>query len=1225
MGEERGTLINTRVNKIISKIKNDRFLSHYSSNSNVIITLRHIAFVDLSILYCVKETNMPAITIEKALRKYNSKYYKSSLDDNLLNDFWNVFTTYKRDIANAISNNESEEHLKNINNDFFKKIYKDSKYSINTDKRIDSSIKVDNQVQVIIETKKPSNKAEMITDKKINVKALHEVINYYLTETRDVSGTKVKRFPDVEIRRCIITDTQSWAIFDANSIEKIVDGYLEKLFFKYKNNQLIYSNNNDKFYKDIKEHLNQTAIDEALQYVYFDIADINDIKKAQKLYKLLSPAFLLKEKVNSLEFTHVLNDKFYQELLYLMGLKEKAGKSSKTIEIDHSLKNTLANQVYNTLKNDKEYDEIECVEKTFELIIIWINRLLFIKLFEGQLISFNGNDDCYHILDNNKISSFQDLQDLFFKILGKKEREDSVFINQFSSVPYLNSALFERYEIEKQELNINTIKNDKVSVKKNTVLGKKIPPALPILEYIISFLNCYDFSSEVSEDNTIVSGKDIIDSSVLGLIFEKLNGYRDGSFYTPSVITEYMCKRSIEKSVIDLINRNKKWNCKNLSDIRFNIGGSVEVAKEINDIINSIKICDTSVGSGHFLVSSLNRIIYIKKRLGVLFKYGTEELLTEYDIELIDDVLVVSDGQGNPFHYNKNDALSQITQETLFHEKRIIIENCLFGVDINAKAVAICQLRLWIELLKNAFYKKGVMKTLPNIDINIKSGNSLINKLSFKVGSTIKTTDLGIENNTKKLIREYKDLVNAYKETSDKDIKANILKKTGWIKNYLHSTRSQGTMVIDDNSTVVSLAFNSNNEAYKGAFEWAIEFPELLNDKGVFVGFDCIIGNPPYGLLNKKQNQNTSISVPSAVLDYYRDDPRYEYAHGGVINIFKLFIIRSFELLKPNGNCCLIFPMAFLCDAANSKIREFVMTKTSIDFIDAFPERDNENKRVFKEVKMSVCILGATKHSVSSSHQFPVRIHNDKFVDINNPSIHFNCDMANAIDAGSYLIPVVTPYELPLLNKISGDSTPLKKYADSYEGEVHMTADKKYMVSSDSYSRLIRGAQVQKYYVTDDISQGEVMYLDEEGYLSVHTGEKSLHHLRRRIVLQGITGINEKWRLKLTIVEPPCYCNNSIIYIIAPTNNDFDYYLLGILNSTLLNWYYAKLSTNSNVNTYGIDRLPIKIGSENQVEQIKALVKQQIYSPSQSIFQDIDEIVYNIYGIDSKDRLIISE
>ena len=72
------------------------------------------------------------------------------------------------------------------------------------------------------------------------------------------------------------------------------------------------------------------------------------------------------------------------------------------------------------MKNDKEYDEISCIEKTFELVIIWMNRLLFIKLFEGQLISFNGDTNNYHILDNDKIQSFQNLQDLFFEILQNR-------------------------------------------------------------------------------------------------------------------------------------------------------------------------------------------------------------------------------------------------------------------------------------------------------------------------------------------------------------------------------------------------------------------------------------------------------------------------------------------------------------------------------------------------------------------------------------------------------------------------------------------------------------------------------------------------------------------------------------------------------------------------------------------------------------------------------------
>lgn len=303
-----------------------------------------------------------------------------------------------------------------------------------------------------------------------------------------------------------------------------------------------------------------------------------------------------------------------------------------------------------------------------------MNRLLFIKLFEGQLITFNGDEKAYHILDSDKIIDFQNLQDLFFEVLGKKERDDNDFIKKFEKIPYLNSSLFERYDIEKQELNINAMKNEMVAKKKNSVVGTKTNTEIPILDYLIAFLNSYSFSSEISKNDTVIAGRDIIDASVLGLIFEKLNGYRDGSFYTPSVITEYMCMKSVEKAVIDHINIEKHWNCKDLFEIKANMGMTLADAKEINRLINEVKICDISVGSGHFLVSALNRIIAIKKQLGVLFKHGKDELLTEYDIDVIDDILSVYDGQGKSFHYDKNNVLSQLVQETLFKKKELLLK-----------------------------------------------------------------------------------------------------------------------------------------------------------------------------------------------------------------------------------------------------------------------------------------------------------------------------------------------------------------------------------------------------------------------------------------------------------------------------------------------------------------------------------------------------------------------
>lgn len=851
-----------------------------------------------------------------------------------------------------------------------------------------------------------------------------------------------------------------------------------------------------------------------------------------------------------------------------------------------------------------------------------MNRLLFIKLFEGQLITFNGDEKAYHILDSDKIIDFQNLQDLFFEVLGKKERDDNDFIKKFEKVPYLNSSLFERYDIEKQELNINAMKNEMVVKKKNSVVGTKTNTEIPILDYLIVFLNSYSFSSEISKNDTVVAGRDIIDASVLGLIFEKLNGYRDGSFYTPSVITEYMCRKSVEKAVIDHINIEKHWNCKDLFEIKANMGMTLADAKEINRLINEVKICDISVGSGHFLVSALNRIIAIKKQLGVLFKHGKDELLTEYDIDVIDDILSVYDGQGKSFHYDKNNVLSQSVQETLFNEKRTIIENCLFGVDLNSKAVAICQLRLWIELLKNAYYKNEVMETLPNIDINIKSGNSLINKLNFAIGSKIGEGGVELEKNTQKLINQYKKLVAAYRGVSDKSVKAEIRKNIESIKTNLHSIYNQISFSVNKNMEIV-FDYGSDSSIYRDAFEWAIEFPELLDEKGVFTGFDCIIGNPPYGLLNKKQNQNTSISVAPELLDYYKTSKVYEWAKGGVLNIYRMFICRCFSLLKNDGHCCLIFPLAFMGDATNSKIRQFVMENTQVDFIEAFPERDIESKRVFKEVKMSVCILGATKRKKPSSYKFSVRIHRDKYVDDNNEAMFISYDEIKAIDNKYLSIPLIRQHELSIFLKMTNECKRMSEISKCYTGEVDISLHSEFITNSSSDHSMLRGAQVQKYYITNDISQGDILFLKADGYLDKNKGEKSQHHNRRRIVMQGITGVNEKWRLKMTMAQPPYFCANSVNYLIPDMTDDFDYFILGILNSKLLNWYFAKLSTNSNVNGYEIDGLPIKMGTIEQRNEIIQLVGELLQSYDEIKVKEIDDIVYQIYGITEYEKPII--
>jgi adenine-specific DNA-methyltransferase len=235
----------------------------------------------------------------------------------------------------------------------------------------------------------------------------------------------------------------------------------------------------------------------------------------------------------------------------------------------------------------------------------------------------------------------------------------------------------------------------------------------------------------------------------------------------------YMCRETIRKAVFQKFNETKDWKCKDIDSLY----DKIEDRKEANDIINSLKICDPAVGSGHFLVSALNEMISIKNDLKILLDRDGKRL-KEYQFEVVNDELIVTDEDGELFEYNPTNKESQRIQEALFHEKQTIIENCLFGVDINPNSVKICRLRLWIELLKNAYYKnEKELETLPNIDINIKCGNSLISR--FELDADLKKA----LKSSKWTIDSYRIAVDTYRNARNKEQKREMEKLIDDIKN----------------------------------------------------------------------------------------------------------------------------------------------------------------------------------------------------------------------------------------------------------------------------------------------------------------------------------------------------------------------------------------------------------------------------------------------------------
>ena len=906
-------------------------------------------------------------------------------------------------LLDRTNDTESEEFHKNLVSDFLKKTYYDPNHFINTKGRNDLVIhngqNPDSTVGVILEAKKPTNKAEMIATTKLNTKAFQELVLYYLRERITNKN--------LEVKHLIATNINEWFIFDATLFDRLFaqNKLLVKQFTDFEGGRLA-DTTTDFFYKQVAEPFINNITAE-IEFTHFSVQDFqNSLRNTDKaddhsliaLFKLLSPEHLLK-----LPFTNdsnSLDKRFYSELLHIIGLTETKEGSKKLIERNKAGERHTGTILEDAIIQLDSLDKLSRLEKpsqfgstqeerlfniALELSITWINRILFLKLLEAQLITYHKGDKSYSFLNFDKINSYDDLNSLFFQVLARKYDERNQDVKKaFEKVPYLNSSLFEPTDIEQLTLFISNLKDDKtIPIFSQTVLkdqqGKKRSGNIATLQYLFEFLDAYDFGAEASsaiqEDN-----KTLINASVLGLIFEKINGYKDGSFFTPGFITMYMCRETIRKAVVQKFNETKQWNCTTLEELY----DKIDDRKEANKIVNSIKICDPAVGSGHFLVSALNEMIAVKNDLKILQDRDGKRL-KEYQVEVVNDELIVTDEEGELFEYNPSNKESQRIQETLFYEKQTIIENCLFGVDINTNSVKICRLRLWIELLKNAYYKNATeLETLHNIDINIKCGNSLVSR--FAIDADLKQA----LKKSKWTIDSYRIAVDTYRNAESKeqkremerliaDIKSDFrseislndpkVKKLRKLSGDLYQMTNQGQLFemskkekADWNKKVTQLTEETKkleteieeikaNKIFENAFEWRFEFPEVLNDDGDFVGFDVVIGNPPYirqeELGEFKNHLQTNYKV---------------FTSGG--DIFSYFYELSHSIMKDKGYFSFI-NNTFDKTTAGKTLREFVENnfrfERYIDFTDVV---------VFEEATTYPIILIAQKSNHKSNFIF---------------------------------------------------------------------------------------------------------------------------------------------------------------------------------------------------------------------------------------------------------------
>ena len=901
---------------------------------------------------------------------------------------------------------QDEEYHKGEIWNFLRKIFEPD-YSVQVNRPIDLCVFNGNTASakpaVIIEAKSPTNAAEMFSAEHPNVKSLQELVYYFMLEYVQ-SGNH-------EIKWLAITNFDEWYFFDVKDFIRYFGNKSKPIydqFLKFKANQMSGNKTSD-FYNEIakpaiddflascdinvvrfnledacknviaspgsKSGINSTKQSNAACHPERSVSGVEGSKKLLPLFKFLSPETLLaKPFAND---SNSLDRNFYAELLHIIGLEEvKEEKGSKKVirrkkPANRDKASLLESAIYQ-LEDDFPNKE-ECEAMALRLCITWVNRLLFLKLVESQILMYQKGDTSYRFMSTDKIANFDELNIFFFKVLGKKiEDRDEDVLKRYPNVPYLNSSLFEPTEDEKH-LKIRGIPDAQMEIWGKTVLkderGKRAKGTLPNLDYIFKFLDAYNFASDAQGGVTSTS-KTLINASVLGLIFEKINGYKDGSFFTPGFITDYMARDVLERTVVQKFNEKKSWKCENLEDV----SDKIEDISEANEIVDDIRVADVAVGSGHFLVSALNRLLAIKSELNILCDADGKRIKRRDLILKVDnDELSVVDDEGEPFEYKPGNEESQRYQEALFNEKRRIIENCLFGVDLNPNSVNICRLRLWIELLKNAYYTKKSgykqLQTLPNIDINIKVGDSLLSKYPVQNGHVVldflqKEDKADKKNGLAAKLKEYRKNVQDYKAGGTSYNKQQLRLNIAGLKSQLKEPPS-----IDLFGNVVK----NNDIDFSNSLEWMFEFPEVLDEKGRFTGFDAIIGNPPYVQLQSMGEMS----------DVYgkRDYSCYNKS----ADLYCLFVERAYSLLKKNGYFSFIMPNKWMLVDYGKELRGF-MSQTSLKKILNFGD-----VQIFKDATTYTCIFVSQKSNEKNSVQ-AISLSSDKY------SGNFSKDVSKLID-----------------------------------------------------------------------------------------------------------------------------------------------------------------------------------------------------------------------------------
>ena len=686
-----------------------------------------------------------------------------------------------------------------------------------------------------------------------------------------------------------------------------------------------------------------------------------------------------------------------------------------------------------------------------------------------------------------------------------------------------------------------------------------------------------------------------------------------GSYYTPGHIVNYIVHQTVGpvldekfKKVRRPVRDAQKSHSKLLSygfSKRDAGRKAFQNHRGVVDQLFDVKVLDPAMGSGHFLVETVR---YVSERMIDFlnaFPWNPVRELLEQTRRTIQQEMDEQDVTIDP---------GRLTDVNLM--KRHVLKRCIYGVDLNPMAVELAKLSLWLDC-----FTLGA--PLSFLDHHLRCGNSLVGtkvaraqkgiegkrsgkglkqmgvfasaftgleratQAMLKVGKLTDVTADQVQESKSQYqvalsqLRPYKALLHVWlSEHFGNDGIQNLF------RDYAQEIETSVPCLLEDRSrpdhipgkvwaaVANALDFAEGNRF----FHWELEFPEVWYEQGETTdeaGFDAVVGNPPYDVLAEKE---LGYDV-SDEIGFFKSQPVFQPAIRGKNNLYKLFICRGLDVTGSGGMFSFIVPMALLGDDQSADVRRMLLNDATLQLIEAFPQKDDPRRRVFREAKLSTTVF--VVHAAQADLPFCSRTHPANKVDAGSSCLTIRPGDVLLFDPENGAIPSCTQKDWDIATELlrCENTNRMQDIAESFQGEVNETNERRRGAITDAPDTpvALRGANICLYAVREP-SQGEEVRVQVEEFLRAKgKTTKAYAHKTKRVGFQRSSPQNNYRRIIAAPIQKGEFCLDTVSYVPSDACRIGLDLLMALLNSQILDWFFRLGSTNSKVNEYQFDSLPI--------------------------------------------------